>query len=147
MIRLARIDELPTIFPFMKQFEDATKFVKGNVDYSINKYRAMMAEGRAWILILLDDRGWLQGGLGFIKSTEIHSGDPIAIETFWFVAPRYRGKGVSLLRAYEKLAAELGCNKIAIAHLADSYPDRLERLYEHRGFSLIEKMYLKELPK
>lgn len=145
MIRQARIDELPVVMAFMKQFEQASAFVKGSVDYAVKKYTRMMGEGRAAILLLLDGRGWMQGALGFIVSTEIHSGDPIAIETFWYVAPQYRGRGTSLIGEYEKLACLMGCRKIAIAHLADSYPEKLEKLYTRKGFALIEKMYVKEL--
>lgn len=48
-----------------------------------------------------------------------------------------------LVDAYEAYAERLGCQKKAMVHMVDSYPDILEKLYLKRGYRLVEKHYVK----
>jgi N-acetylglutamate synthase-like GNAT family acetyltransferase len=95
--------------------------------------------------MVLEKDGKLIGSLGFIKAPDLHNGTLMLIETFWFTDPLERGYGLLLLDAYEKYAQETGIKKVAIIHMMDSYPERLEQLYLRRGYILMEKHYVKEI--
>jgi GNAT superfamily N-acetyltransferase len=140
----ARGAEVRKVAEFMRQFEQATSFVKVDVDYTTGVYMKMIEQGIAAFLVL-EDEGKMLGGLGCLKFPDIHSGEMMAVETFWFMAPESRGKGLLLLDAFEAWGARQGCRKLAMIHLADSYPKALERLYSMRGYKLIEKHYVKAI--
>lgn len=145
IIRIIKAEEMLRITAFMKQFEEETAFVKVNVGYATMRYEEMINAGAATVFVAEKD-GELMGALGSIKAPDLHNGEIIAIETFWFTAPEHRGCGVKLLDAFEKWAADNGCAKTAMIHLADSMPDRLEKFYLKRGYQLIEKHYTRRIP-
>ena len=128
---------------FMKMFEDATSLVKVDVDYTNKIYVDMMERGVARIFVAETDDGTMQGSIGFIVSNDFHEDVKIAIETFWFVDPTYRGIGKELFKVFEETAKEMGCKKLAMIHLADSYPESLEAFYLKNGYKLLEKHYVK----
>jgi len=145
-IRIIESSEMRRVTEFMKQFELASKFVTVNIDHATKTYESMIDQGIAVVMVIEDD-GELAGSLGFIVSQDLHSGEKIMVETFWFTDPLKRGCGLRLLDAYEKYADEYSMDKIAMVHMMDSYPESLERLYVRRGYQLIEKHYVKELRK
>jgi GNAT superfamily N-acetyltransferase len=131
-----------------KGFERDSKFVKIDPEYADKTYKDLIDRGAGEIFLLFDDEtGNLMGGLGCIKAPDMWTGDLIAIETFWYVLPEYRSglQGAELLFAFEQWAVDEGCKKIAIIHLADSHPDRLDRLYHTLGYQLVEKHFVKEV--
>lgn len=143
-IRIIESHEMGRVAAFMKQFEQATKFVTVDVEYAAKRYEKMIDDGLATVLIA-EKNGVMLGGLGFINAPDLHNGEMIAVETFWFVAPEHRGIGIHLLNAFEKWAKENGSDKTAMIHLTDSMPERLKRLYLKRGYRLIEKHYVREV--
>jgi GNAT superfamily N-acetyltransferase len=146
MIRLARIDEVRVVVMFLSQSEEFPKLTLGHdVERIIREFTRMMKEGRAGILVMQDERGWLQGGLLFIKTLSLYGGEPVAMKTSWYVAPKYRGKGMSLVHAFEKLAKELGCKKVVMSHLPGKQAERIERIYKRRGYKPIDIQYVKEV--
>jgi len=96
-------------------------------------------------ILSLEEGGVLQGGLGYLISIDLHFPRKIAIETFWFVLPQYRGPGLKLLDAFEELAKKEGCQQVALVHLSDSFPERLKALYLRRGYNFVESHYVKEM--
>ncbi len=144
MIREARIDEVRKIAEYMKTFEQATNFVNVNVDYTTKRYENLVSQGIA-VLLVDEEDGDLRGGLGIIKAEDLHDGSMTAVETFWFVKPEHRGRGKDLFIEFENWSRRNGIKKMAMIHLVDSYPDRLENLYIHAGYRLVEKHYVKEL--
>ncbi len=147
MIREWTVQEAQTdkrLAVFLKAFEEATGLVKVDSDYAFERYREMMENGICRIFVA-EDSGVLQGAIGFIIANDLHDGGKTAIETFWFVDPTYRGIGKSLFNTFEKEAIAMGCKKLAMIHLADSYPDSLERFYLSNGYRLLEKHYIKEV--
>ena len=131
---------------FMKAFEGVTEHVDVDVNYTHLKYLEMMKAGVARIFIGEDEEtGNIQGALGFIISNDLHDGRKIAIESFWFVDPTYRGLGKKLFNAFEEEAKKIGCKKTAMIHLTDSYPDTLEAFYIKNGYKLVEKHYVKDI--
>jgi len=129
---------------FLKQFEQASREVKVDVEYARQRYLEMKKRGVAHDLVAEED-GILKGAIGFIVAPDLHENRMVAIETFWFVAPQYRGIGRELMAAFEKRAKELGCNRTAMIHMVDSMPDILKAFYEKNGYRLVECHYVKDL--
>ncbi len=130
---------------FMKVFEGVTKHIKVDVDYTHDKYIEMMKKGIARILVSENEDKSFQGAIGFIISNDLHDGKKVAIETFWFALPQYKGVGGQLFRTFEEEAKKSGCKRTAMVHLVDSYPDSLEAYYKKNGYTMVEKHYIKEL--
>jgi GNAT superfamily N-acetyltransferase len=145
MIREWTLEDAKTnrLAVFMKAFEQATSFVKVDSNYTHKVYLDMMTRGVARLFIAETDDKQIQGAIGFIVSKDFHEDVKIAIETFWFVDPTYRGIGKELFNVFEATAKEMGCKKLAMIHLADSYPDSLEAFYLKNGYKLLEKHYVK----
>jgi GNAT superfamily N-acetyltransferase len=143
MIRLLD-PEKENLSAFFKNFEKDSEFIKVDVDHTDKTYRELIKKGIGQVFLLFDGET-LMGGLGCIKSPDLHSGELTAIETFWYVAPEYRTgfNGMELFFRFEQWAKEEGCKKIAMIHLSDSSPERLERLYARMGYKLAEKHYVK----
>lgn len=145
MIREARIDEVRKVTEFMKQFEQHTGFVKVDVEHATKQYERFIANKIGAVIILEDDNtGELYGGMGVIALPDIHCGIMTAVETFWFVSPEHRGQGLKLLKAFEDWSKEKNCKRLALIHLADSYPEILEKVYKRKKYQLVEKHYLRE---
>lgn len=143
-IREAAIHEIPAIVDFMRQFETESKHIRIEPVYATRMYTNMVKSGVAHMFIM-DDDGVMIGGIGCIVSPDLMNGDLMAIETYWFVSPDHRGHGIRLVSYLEQWAREHGCKSIAMIHLTDSHPKRLELLYQRRGYIAIETHYVKEL--
>lgn len=146
VIRKVDVSEVPYVTRFMKRFEKATEFVKVDVEYSIGTYVDLISNDHG-VMIVAEAEGEMVGGIGGIKAPDLHNGDMIAVETFWFVDPEYSGPGLQLWKAFEEWAKEEGCVKVAMIHLEDSCPATLETLYRRRGYKPIERHYVKEIAK
>lgn len=83
--------------------------------------------------------------LGASFSPDMFSGRPTASELFWYVLPEFRktGAGLMLLDHFEERAKERGCEEIVMVHFAH-LGSGLQRLYESRGYSLLEQTFRKE---
>lgn len=141
----ARPEEAHTIAALMKGFESETVHVKVDVAYTGAKYEQMVRDGIACLFIMEDGGGKMIGGLGCIKGQDLHSPRTIAVETYWYVHPEHRGEGKALLDHFENWAKENGCDATAMIHLSDSMPESLESLYVRRGYSLVEKHFIKKV--
>lgn len=130
---------------FLKAFEDASGYVTVDVQYAHDKYQEFLENGTCKVLYAETDEGAIQGTIGFLISEDLHDGKKVAVETFWFVDPTYRGVGKALFHAFEDVAKKLGCEKLAMIHMVDSYPDTLKAFYEKNGYSLAEMHYIKEV--
>ncbi len=142
VIRQVTESELLEVCCKLSRFEECTKFVKVNPVIMASTYSKFIRDGVGGIIISLSDNA-VSGGLGFIISNDLHSGEKIAVETFWYVLPEFRGIGIKLLDEFEKLAKENSCDNIAMVHLEDSSPEVLERLYKKRGYKLVERHYVR----
>ena len=150
-IREWTLEEAKTdrLFQFLKAFENDSEFVRGDIEYARKKYYDMMVDGSAVILIAEKDNK-IVGAIGFIVAPDLYKENSLlAIETFWYVTPEYRGGmiGIRLIKAFERYAENLGCNRVALIHMSDSYPDMLRKLYIKFGYKLTELHYIKELEK
>ena len=120
--------------------------MKVDSDYAFQRYMKMMEAGICRIFIDEDEATKeLHGAIGFLITDDLHDGVKIAIETFWFSHPAFRGCGKALFNIFEEKAMDSGCKRLAMIHLADSYPESLERFYMKNGYRLMEKHYVKEI--
>jgi GNAT superfamily N-acetyltransferase len=146
MIRKALSSECQAIAAFMKRFEEDSKLIRVDVDYTARMHAERIDRGTGVIFLLCDDAtGNIQGGLGGICGPSMISDEKIAVETFWYVAPEHRGRGLKLMIAFEEWAKRQGCQKVAMVHLADSHSDELSLLYVRRGYKLIETHFEREV--
>jgi len=143
-IRIVKASEIRRVVEFMKQFEQASKYVTVDIEHATKTYEYMVEQGAATVMVMEED-GEITGSFGFIECPDLHSGERMLVETFWFTDPLKRGRGLLLLNAFEKYAKDNSINKIAMIHMVDSYPERLEKLYLKRGYKLIEKHYVRQL--
>ena len=143
-IRFIEASEMRRVTEFMKAFEQASQHVKVDIDHATAVYERMIDKGSMTVLVMEEDRD-LIGSMAFLISPDLHDGKLTAVETYWFMHPDHRGNGMKLFDAFEKIAIGLGCKKLAMIHMMDSYPEVLERLYERKGYTLIEKHYVKEV--
>lgn len=143
-IRLAEVEDVRPVTILMKGFEQASSFIKVDVEHACSTYEKLVGAGGCHIL-MLEKNGLLIGALGFIIFPDLHDGKLTAVETFWFVDPKQRGRGITLFNEYEIMAKEMGCKKLAMIHMEDSYPERLKYLYTKKGYKLIEQHYVKEI--
>lgn len=145
IVRLATtIEDVDAVAQAAYNFSKESKFVKVDPNRPRETYWPFIQKGIGAMFLLVKD-DVIVGGLGCLKYPDLHSGEIFAVETFWYVLPEHRGKGLLLLNAYEKWAKDNGCVKCAMIHMIDSMPDVLERLYFRRGYELIEKHYVKEI--
>ena len=148
MIREWKGEEATTdkrLATFMKAFESATGLVKVDVDYTFERYCELMSKGAIKIFISEEEDKTLQGAIGFLITNDLHDGVKVGIELFWFVHPKYRGVGKLLFNVFEEEAKKVGCKRLAMIHLSDSYPESLEAFYLKNGYKLAEKHYVKEI--
>ena len=138
----ATIDEIPEMTRIAQGFEQASSHVKVNYEHSVKTYINFINSGIGVVLLLKKDNVII-GGLGAIKAPDLHEGVMMAIETFWFVSPEHRGRGLTLFDAFEEWAERNGCIDKAMIHMVDSYPGILEKFYTRSGYELVEKHYVK----
>jgi GNAT superfamily N-acetyltransferase len=137
-------EDFSTLF---QEFEKDSQFVKIDPVYAAKTYKNLIETGRGQVFLLCKEDGEVQGALGCIKGPDLHNGEMVAVETFWYVLPEYRGDfgSIQLFLAFEKWAKDQGCVRKAMIHMIDSHPKQLQRLYERRGYKLIEQHYEKEV--
>jgi GNAT superfamily N-acetyltransferase len=144
-IREAYFEEIPDIIAKGKAFEKDSKEIKVDIDHATKKFQDMFKSGLVTMLVALNDDDKRIGGLAYLKSPDIYSGEITAIELYWFIHPEYRGGGKMLVDAFEESARGKGCVKAAMIHMVDSFPESLKEFYEKRGYHLTELHYVKKL--
>lgn len=146
MIFKATVEDVRPIVEMAQRFRERTEFVSVDVETCVNTYTNLIKNGSGAIFAYRDQDD-LVGALACLKGPDLHFPRMLAIETFWYVLPKYESKGIGkeLLESFENWAKEEKCDYTAMIHLADSYPESLEKLYKHRGYKLAEKHYIKRV--
>lgn len=146
MIRPLQPDEVHLCVEGGKNFFDEGKIPGGFVPVEFcQKWTKLLAAGHSVILGSFNEAGDITGALGAVLCPSLTSGKLMAVESFWFVIPQYRGHGIRLLDAFEKWGESRGATMLCMIHLSNLQPDALKSLYERRGYREIEVNYLKEL--
>lgn len=98
-------------------------------------------------IFVIRDGNRIAALLGAAFVGDMFSGELNAIEQYWYVLPEYRGSKMAtpLFDAFEQEAKSRGCKIILMVHLEGPFSEPLEALYTKRGFSLLEKTFVKEI--
>ena len=139
------LDDLDDLVDLAEEFYASSKFLDGFNKEASKKSWTNFISGGTGAIFAIKEGDDFHGMLGVVKFPDINTGEMIACEMFWFVSKEHRGKGLLLVKAFEEWAKQEGCKKVAIAHLEDSMPDSLEKLYVRMGYALSEKTYIKEV--
>jgi len=146
VIREITINELPELIPFASQFYSCSKFLSEfNPEVWLKNWTLLLQNKIGVIFGLFDENGKCHGGLGALKVPDLNGGFLIASEAFWFTEKSYRGKGIYLLKEYEKWAKNNKCKRISMGYLVDSMPERIKAIYEKFGYELSEITYIKDI--
>lgn len=145
-IRAISADEVRPVIVLIKQFEQASKFAQVDVNYTTEVYKRGIKNGLMTVLVMEEDEN-LIGSMAFLVAPALTEDILMGVELFWFMHPDHRKHGLKLFDKFEWLAIEQGCKKLAMIHMTDSYPEKLEKLYKRRGYELVEKHYIKEAVK
>lgn len=146
MIKQAFGPDIRRVTEMARHFEEYTKHVLVDVDHATSMYEGLIGSGDG-AMFYIEKEGVIVGGIGGIWGPDLHFPRLIAVETFWCVLPEHRGPGLKLVARFEEWAEEKKCDFVALVHLEDSYPDSLEKIYSRRGYSLVEKHFVKEIKK
>lgn len=144
MIKQAFGSDIRRVTEMASHFSEHTDHVLVDVNHATTMYTGFIGSGEG-VMFYMEKDGEITGGIGGICAPDLHHPRVIAVETFWFVLPEHRGGGIKLLERFELWAKDKKCDLVALIHLSDSYPDILEKIYLRRGYSLVEKHYLKEV--
>lgn len=145
MIRSAKKEDIPYMVKMAEEFW-------GHTIYSDEEFQPEMVEAmlencmdqELCLVYAIDDIpiGFVCGVKGpLLANSEVITGTELA----WWVNSDYRsgGAGLSLLRAIEKQARELGIKYWNMAHMQSSMPDSIVRIYKSMGYQLNESLYTK----
>ncbi len=144
-IRPLTIDEIPLCAPFGQKFHAEMGLPGAFIpDVFTGMWRFFLKEHTAVILSLWKD-DVLTGGLGGMISPDPLDARLMATEFFWFMDPTHRNGtgGMRLLTAFEAWAKEKGAVEVRMVHLIGKHDVQLGRVYEKRGYHLIEMCYRK----
>lgn len=99
-----------------------------------------------FILAWRDSAGKVVGGIAGIV-TKFQTSEALnCVEMFWFVKESLRGRvGLKLIKAFEKEAFNRGCDRVTMAYMENSMPDRMSKLYKAIGYMPYEHHYIKNL--
>ena len=146
MIKQVTIDELPKLLHLASKFYSLSAFLDGfKPEIWIKSWTLFIRNGTGVIFALFDDNQEAHGALGALKAPDINGGFLIASEAFWFTEESHRGKGLYLLKAYEKWAKACGCKLVAMGYLTDSMPEKVRQIYEKCGYKQSEVTYVKAM--
>lgn len=141
MIRIATAEDKEVILKLAKSFVDALSYEK-IVDFEkVSKIvdHFLDAPKSEKIILLYEDVGMIAGAV----TPMIFSDVKIATELMWWVDPSERAKeiGSSLLEAFELWAKKVDAFSVSMVCL----DERVGKFYEKNGYSLMERMYFKEI--
>ena len=110
-------------------------------DYWAHRWWMLIASGGAIAFASKDG-----AGIGGILQEDIHNGDLVAVEGFWFVPPAARGRqGLQLLEAWEAAVREAGAVRVSLGHHDIPAAPRMKRMYQRLGYELASYNYTKDL--
>ena len=97
------------------------------------------------VIWVLEDENKVIGTLGCGIYRDLNTGDLVASEFFWYVLPDHRGRGILLLREFEKWAKNIGAKRVIMVHLTKCMPERVGEIYKKMGYEMLETHYVKEI--
>lgn len=98
------------------------------------------------IVLVNDIAGEQNGIIGGLISQCFMTGDLIATECFWWIAPELRDSspaGMRLFMKWESLVKERGVKRIYVGNLHAVNHDKMQDLYARLGYKPLETHYVK----
>jgi len=141
MIRRATREDIPNVLLLIHEFQDE----------SLDAYKLFCDDDKAIKLmesvwqtsLVMEEDGKIVGVIaGIIVSAMVSIGYTMQ-EIIYFVTKSYRGKGISLLTAFEHMSREMGCQNIVMVHMGNIYRNAMERIYTNLGYVFLEAQYIK----
>lgn len=98
------------------------------------------------IMLLAMEGNVVVGGIGGVI-TKFQTSDVLNfVEMFYWVSETHRGTlPLRLIRQVEKESKKRGAQRIVMACMENSMPDRVERLYLSLGYRPMERHFMKEV--
>lgn len=148
-VRDATPDDAPELMRFARAFYDAALASEGIPFDERTAARMYLGMLRMRLLLIAEIDGGAVGVVGgtsgpYLANDAYHVGS----ELLWWVDPAARktGAGLALLDAVEARARELGLVKWNMMDLVrEGSDDRARKIYEQRGYRLVERAYQKDL--
>ena len=146
----ADISDLNGITDCAKRFFKYAGFEKQGLPLDVESFEEMVAgyiKGQNGIVILLMDEDYVAGGIaGKVETWGFNKDIKLAIELFYWVDEKYRGKdSVKLLFLYEKFAKALGASKSIMVSVDTHLKGKIDKLYKRMGYSEYEQFYTKDI--
>jgi GNAT superfamily N-acetyltransferase len=141
MIRAASYEDIPRLVEMGQRFHRESPYrdhVAVNPGHMSLLGRQLMEKG---VLLVSEREGKVCGMIGLFIFPHFLSGEPIAVEVFWWVEPEYRGEGIKLLREAEQQARTAGAARIQM--IAPN--DQVATIYERLDYGFVESAYQKAL--
>lgn len=144
-LRIANVNDLDTVVQLCFKFQQESPY--RNLSYNYTKVKEvclkMITGNKNEYIVLLSPNGILAG---LCTSPFLFSDTKVASELVWYVEPEYRGtEGKHLHQAFEYWAKRVGCTLINMVLLEDENSERMNKIYKRKGYSPVERSYIKEL--
>lgn len=98
------------------------------------------------LLTVLEVNGEVEGFAAGLSGPLLGNADTIQVlELAYWINPGARGRGIALLRAFEKAARSAGAHYLNMVAMESSHPEIAERIYQRLGFEKAETIYTKKL--
>ena len=147
-LTLATPEDFNSIKDMVVEFANKYPFSVNISDTKINSliHDFVYADTREKILILANDPEPI-GLIAGLKTEILFSDDKLASELMWWVNPSHRTTkaGSELLEAFEFWAVKVGCSAIQMSTVQTEHAERLDKVYNRKGYTLVERGYLKEI--
>lgn len=147
-VRVAGLEDMPDIIEMSRQFYNESGYPPHIFSEERVEETLLFLDGQPHVIILaLDgDRpcGMLIGVLTQLSFSQLK----IAVELAWYLEPDFRGtrKAFDLINAYEHWAKNVvQADAVQMVSLTSLNPDKLQKLYERRGYQKMEETYVKWL--
>ena len=145
MIRLATEDDVDDLVEIAKEFyaEQLHKTgitLKNDDELKIDLTSIIGLENSISLVIVEDDI--VVGVISGIITNRMFFEGKIAQELVWFVSKVNRVSGIKLLKEFEKICIEKGCNEIVMVAFNNTHANDI---YEKLGYSKLETNYQKRI--
>jgi len=144
--RLLDPPDVPGVLPLVLEFEAAIANPVIQIDPAafVQNWTRFLEIDVGFVILASDD-GRPVGGLSAYLVPNDLNGSAVAQETWWFVKPEYRGRGVgdALLELFERYARSRGALRVSMGVILHLTP--VADLLTTRGYTPFETIFYKWL--